>query len=860
MKKRNSFFATFAAMLMTLALLSTAFGMKIAFADDAWRVSEEIPMLMTQEEIDDSEQGDVGFDEPDIDAPPIFDDIENAGVYLREQMKLREETIVLGFINPPQDFKDALYEVAFRHTGVADEGDYLYWQKYTIGFTSSDGSDGVVYFTFKVTYYSTYEQELAVSSRINELFGEWGIDEMDDYHKVRAIYFYIVQNVDYNFAATGGTDVTARSAYSALIEGDAVCQGYAALFYRMALEAGVDARFIKGTISTSPSNLLAGHGWNIVELDGAYYSVDATRDSFNSFPFSWFLIGSETFYGEDGYVWSDDYARQYGRYNLSVNDYPRDDGDFIYWQVEGDLMWSYSEQTHTLAISGNGAMSDYTVSLSGAAPWYNYPFTSVVIEDGVTYIGENAFCGASSLAHVSIADSVTSIGKQAFYKCPNLLEVAVPGSVAEIGERAFGYYIEKVDGVNTNVKVDGFTITCDNMTAAEEYARSRGFDFSSPTTELEEPILDDSAVTRNSFTLTWTPAENADGFANSGYRAGCRQLWRAIASVTGCSYTHATLKAGSFFNFGIQAFLRELESDLSETRDGGFKLAQMIEVPSHARTVTLGSSISLGAKMKGDGALTYKSGNTTIATVDANGVVTGKTTGTVVIVISAGGSDSCKRAAKYVTVTVKAGQTVISSDKSVAVGSAVSLRAKASDGGILTYKSSNTAVATVNSTGVVTGRKTGTVTITIVAAETDTHARAVTTVTVTVKGKQTITASNMSVAVGSAVSLGAQVDSGVSLRYESSDPTIAVVSSTGIVTGKKAGTVTITIRAPETSRWKFTSRNVTVTVKNPNAVTAKAKSPSVFVTYGTVSIRACLVPASHRARTGSRTMLTKLSW
>lgn len=54
-------------------------------------------------------------------------------------------------------------------------------------------------------------------------------------------------NVKYDYENLDDTDYKLKyTAYAALLNGTAVCQGYANLLYRMALEAGIDARFISG--------------------------------------------------------------------------------------------------------------------------------------------------------------------------------------------------------------------------------------------------------------------------------------------------------------------------------------------------------------------------------------------------------------------------------------------------------------------------------------------------------------------------------------------------------------------------------------------------------------------------------------
>ena len=98
------------------------------------------------------------------------------------------------------------------------------------------------------------------------------------------------------------------------------------------------------------------------------------------------------------------------------------------------------ENTKTLTISGTGDM-DYTNPSNYSYGWDNYNdiyfIKTVVIEDGITSISDNAFLGCTSLASVTIPDSVTSIGESAFNNCTSLESVTIPDSVTFIGEKAF---------------------------------------------------------------------------------------------------------------------------------------------------------------------------------------------------------------------------------------------------------------------------------------------------------------------------------------------------------------------------------------------------------------------------------------
>lgn len=95
----------------------------------------------------------------------------------------------------------------------------------------------------------------------------------------------------------------------------------------------------------------------------------------------------------------------------------------------------------TLTISGQGAMTDYESASS--APWnvfwvdYRDQIITVVIDDGVTTIGDCVFQGCENLSSVKIPDSVTSIGNESFYSCGSLSSITIPNSVTTIGEYAF---------------------------------------------------------------------------------------------------------------------------------------------------------------------------------------------------------------------------------------------------------------------------------------------------------------------------------------------------------------------------------------------------------------------------------------
>ena len=105
-----------------------------------------------------------------------------------------------------------------------------------------------------------------------------------------------------------------------------------------------------------------------------------------------------------------------------------------------DVTWKLEDGV--LTISGTGKMDDYDYEDNPDiryAPWYDDRETikSVIIEDGVTSIGNYAFYFCRNLTSITIPDSVITIGTRAFYFCKNLTSITIPDSVTTIDFGAF---------------------------------------------------------------------------------------------------------------------------------------------------------------------------------------------------------------------------------------------------------------------------------------------------------------------------------------------------------------------------------------------------------------------------------------
>ena len=157
-----------------------------------------------------------------------------------------------------------------------------------------------------------------------------------------------------------------------------------------------------------------------------------------------------------------------------------------------DLTWTLTQHedgaTYTLTISGTGEMEDYTV---GGAPWHvalgvaanRKQITEIVLPNGLTHIGNNAFLQAA-VTEVTIPNTVVSIGTNAFWKC-NTIETTLPASVRELGATAFyGTFVVNVDANSPYLCSEGGgkVLYSKNKTTLYQVSQDCAGDFTIPST------------------------------------------------------------------------------------------------------------------------------------------------------------------------------------------------------------------------------------------------------------------------------------------------------------------------------------------------------------------------------------------
>ena len=237
-------------------------------------------------------------------------------------------------------------------------------------------------------------------------------------------------------------------------------------------------------------------------------------------------------------------------------------GENVTWTLTAD---------GTLTISGTGAMTDYTYD--SRSPWYScrtyikrvvmqqgvtsigdHAFwdcsglTSVTIPDGVTSIGGDAFSGCAALTSVEIPNGVTAIGGSTFSNCIRLAKVTIPKSVTSIGKNAF-YYCESIadvyyDGTEEDWAKISISSGNEDLLAAALHCKP---------TPLTAPAVTGGNDSQGRPTLKWNAVTGAAKY--EVYRARSKDGdYIKYSTQTSTGYTNsAYLTSGSTYYYKVRA-------------------------------------------------------------------------------------------------------------------------------------------------------------------------------------------------------------------------------------------------------------------------------------------------------------------
>ncbi len=184
---------------------------------------------------------------------------------VQKRINAYETNITLPYKTTNSNTKEVMNTLFNAYKEVASKNEYTNNNRLNVSYGLS-GSPGNYTFTLKITYRETKEQTEYVMKQAKAIVSSITQVGMDDHEKVKAIHDYVVKHISYD------TSYKAYTAYEALVNRSAVCQGYALLTYQLLKEAGIENHFVTGTGDGQP------HAWNLVKIENKWYHLDTTFD------------------------------------------------------------------------------------------------------------------------------------------------------------------------------------------------------------------------------------------------------------------------------------------------------------------------------------------------------------------------------------------------------------------------------------------------------------------------------------------------------------------------------------------------------------------------------------------------------
>lgn len=169
--------------------------------------------------------------------------------------------------------------------------------------------------------------------------------------------------------------------------------------------------------------------YNCTSLDNIYFNGHAPT------------IADNAFYGVKASCY---YPKEDESYTATIR--TSSYGGDLFWKYEGQekanlcgnaITWELSEDGK-LILTGTGAMFDYAVSEGEYAPWYENRanFSQIIVQNGITHIGNGAFYNCTSAEYIEIPDTVVTIGERAFQNSA-ISNIKLPSNLQEIGKYSF---------------------------------------------------------------------------------------------------------------------------------------------------------------------------------------------------------------------------------------------------------------------------------------------------------------------------------------------------------------------------------------------------------------------------------------
>lgn len=232
---------------------------------------------------DEGGSGDDTSNPDDVDFVPV-----SADEYLtyKQLSSVQQSVYDIAYENVKEASVEVFSVGSARNVSVADmmvgvqamlyDHPELFWAMTSFAYSSVSYGNRIVQFYNGSAGKSTYiyepstleDMKIALEAKIDEIFAETINPTMSEYEIALALHDWIVENTTYNYDAANGLTTTkdAWSAYAALVDGTAVCEGLSKAYQLLLYRAGINCGLAIGP----------GHMWNYVDIDDEWYYTDVT--------------------------------------------------------------------------------------------------------------------------------------------------------------------------------------------------------------------------------------------------------------------------------------------------------------------------------------------------------------------------------------------------------------------------------------------------------------------------------------------------------------------------------------------------------------------------------------------------------
>ena len=346
----------------------------------------------------------------------------------------------------------------------------------------------------------------------------------------------------------------------------------------------------------------------------------------------------------------------------------------------------------------------------------------VEISEGLENIGQHAFSNCSSLVHITIPTSIKKIGAFAFFKCENLPKITIPSGIKEIGDHTFAgcsNLTEIVLPKTVESIGEGAFSGCSSLPEiiipenVENIGEMAFYECSS----LTDVVIPDkvSEIGESAFgscenLASVTIPESVTDIGEEAFECCADDL--VIYGYTGsCAERYAKENFITFRDLNTKSIEDAIVAAIPAKTYSGKAQKPAIEVKLDGITLKVGTNYTVSYK---------NNTNAGTATVTITGI--GNYEGTIEKTFT------ISKAAQSLTIKTSASPVTVGNTATITLSGAK---------GKKSYKSSNTKIATVTASGKVTAKKVGSVTITVTSAATANYKAASKSITIKVRPKST---------------------------------------------------------------------------------------------------------------------------